>query len=150
MHSLVQNMMLFSDSYFSKDCGVSRNKFIAISLSITATSHIEIYHTIQCVRHSLYMMLAAIWNNGRLVTQPTCNNFWICRMITASIFCHFVIMNCKLYIYSKNHNFRLKVIYEITETLLKPKMYPLHTSLAVSHFSCPVIKPFHSHKHSYL
>ena len=143
MHFLVQNMMLFSYSHFSKDCSVSRNKFIAISLSITATSDIKIYHIIQSVRHSLYMMLATIRNNGHLVTQPTCNNFWICRMITAVIVCHFVIMNCILYIYSTNHNFRLKVIYEIT--LLKPKIYPLHTSLAVSHFSCPVIKPFHSH-----
>jgi hypothetical protein len=93
-------------------------------------------------RHLLYMMLAAIRNNGRLVTQPTCNNFWMCRMITILIVCHFVIMNCKLYIYSTNHNFRLKVIYEIPETLLKPRFIlsiPLlqcHT-LVVHHYTIP-------------
>jgi len=31
---LVQNMMSFSYSYFSKDFSVSRNKFIAISLPL--------------------------------------------------------------------------------------------------------------------
>jgi len=66
MHFLVQNMMLFSYSYFSKDCSVS---------SVSATSDIKIYHTIQSVRHSLYMMLDAMRNNGRLVTQPICNSF---------------------------------------------------------------------------